>query len=184
MGSKGVREPRAIWHLECYCTLFAFQSISRLGERSSMRLYIFLHYDYLFQLYNKCMEKKPKHVRMLTERGLAAEEINKNTWKHIIRDSLSWALLTTNGGAFEGVRGRLPLAYQTSNSRRVGWKGQPKPTGVLWAQVTTANDVKGKSPGKAGRSLPCPPAFAQAAWSRTFCLNCSRCSLLKVTSLN
>lgn len=120
-----------------------------------MHLYILLHYHYLFQLYNKCMgKKKPKHVRMSTGRGLAAEEINKNTWKHIIQDSLSSALL---GPQLKDIQGCLPLLYiKLATARESTGKGnQSWPECVLWAELTTANDVKGKSKEKAEQSVRC-----------------------------
>lgn len=100
------------------------------------------------------VKKKPKHVRMSTGRELAAEEVNKNTWKHIIRDSLSSALL---GPQLKDIQECLPLLYIKLATAResTGKCNQSWPECVLWAELTTANDVKGKSKEKDEQSFRC-----------------------------
>lgn len=77
---------------------------------------------------------------------------------------LSSALL---GPQLKDIQGCLPLLYiQLATARESTGKGsQSWPECVLWAQLTTANDVKGKSKEKAERSLgrSCVPGCIHTA---------------------
>lgn len=55
----------------------------------------------------------------------------------------------------EDIRGRLPLLYfKVATARESTGNGnQARPECVLWAQLTTANDVKEQSTEEAERSL-------------------------------
>lgn len=130
-----------------------------------MHLYILLHDHYLFQLYNKCMGKKKTRTCKNVDRERTGRWGDQQ--KHVKTHhpgQLSPALL---GPQLKDIQGCLPLLYiQLATARESTGKGnQSWPECVLWAQSTTANDVKGKSKEEAERSLgrSCAPGCIHTA---------------------
>lgn len=145
-GRREIRSRGGIWHLTCVCVSVHLIS-GRKELHASLHLFTLSLFISIVQVHGR--ELKNKHVRMWTGRGLAAEEINKNTWKHIIGDSVSWALLTTSRRTFEGVC----LFYQTG-------KRQSTLTGAC--ALSTVNNSKWYEKEKHSKSWAEPfmfPAF-------------------------